>query len=485
MNLKKRYIPLILVVAFVVGILGAYTGLKLLGPKMTATETIDIPFTQKKSDDSLKGQMETIKQAYELIDEHYVEDVEDGQLLEGAIQGMLETLNDPYSSYMSGEMMNEFNEQITSSFQGIGAEVSMVDGKVTVVSPIKGSPAEKGGVRTNDQILKVDDQALDGMDLNEAVEQIRGEKGSEVVLTVQRKGAKKPFEITLVRDDIPIETVHSDMQDIQGKKTGVIEVSNFSETTSKEFAEELEKLEQEGMEGLVIDVRGNPGGLLDSVEEILSQFVPKDIPYVQIEDREGKKDKYHSTLEEKKSYPINVVIDEGSASASEILAVALKEVGYDTVGQTSFGKGTVQQAVPLNKEDGSTIKLTFFKWLSPEGNWINEKGVTPTVEQKQPEFYYTNPISVDKAFKLDQTEDEIENVQMMLKGIGYDPKRYDGYFDEATEKAVKDFQKQKELKVTGEVDEQTAAAIETEVIEVIRSGKQDLQLEKALDVLYD
>lgn len=485
MNFKKRYILLILVLAFAVGLLGAYTGFKIMEPKMTATEKIDIPFTQKKSDDSLDGQMETVKQAYELIDEHYVGDIEEGQLLEGAIQGMLETLNDPYSSYMSGEAMDEFNEQITSSFQGIGAEVSMVDGKVTVVSPIKGSPAEKGGVRTNDQILKVDDQELEGMDLNEAVEHIRGEKGTEVVLTVQRKGAKKPFEVTLVRDDIPIETVHSEMKEIDNKKTGIIEISNFSETTSKEFTEALEKLEQDGMEGLVLDVRGNPGGLLDSVEEILDHFIPKDVPYVQIEDRDGKKDKYYSQLEEKKPYPINVVTDEGSASASEILAVAMKEVGYDTVGETSFGKGTVQQAVPLNKEDGSTIKLTFFKWLSPEGNWINEKGVTPTVEQKQPEFYYTNPISVDKPFVLDQTDDEIENAQKMLKGVGHDPKRYDGYFDENTEKAVKDFQKEKDLKATGELDEKTAAAIETEIIDMIRSGKQDVQLQKALDVLYD
>src|SRR5699024_1143846 len=170
---------------------------------------------------------------------HYVEDVEGEQLLEGAIQGMLETLDDPYSSYMNAEAMKRFNEQIQSSFQGIGAEVSMVEGKVTIVAPIKDSPAEKAGLRPNDQILKVDDEELEGLDLNEAVEKIRGEKGSEVVLLVQRKGSSKPFEITIVRDDIPIETVHQELETVDGKKTGIIEISSFAETTAEEFEESL------------------------------------------------------------------------------------------------------------------------------------------------------------------------------------------------------------------------------------------------------
>src|SRR5699024_9385138 len=190
------------------------------------------------------------------------------------------------------------------------------------------------------------------------------------------------FKVEIVRDTIPIETVYSSIETIDNKKTGVIEITSFSETTADDFNTELSKLEKDEIEGLIIDVRGNPGGLLDSVEEILAHFVPEDIPYIQIEDQQGKKTPYHSNLAEKKDYPISVIIDEGSASASEILAVALKEIGYDIIGAPSFGKGTVQQAVPLG--DGSTIKLTFYKWLSPEGNWINEVGVEPTVEQKQP-----------------------------------------------------------------------------------------------------
>lgn len=482
MIFKKRELVMLVVLTFIVGLLGAYTGLKLFQPK--ATQDVQIPF-QTNISSNADELLETIKKAYDLINQHYIEDVDEQQLLEGAIQGMLETLNDPYSSYMNAEAMERFNEQIQSSFQGIGAEVSMVDGKVTIVAPIKNSPAEKAGLRPNDQILKVDDEDLEGLDLNEAVEKIRGEKGSEVVLTVQRQGTSEPFEVTIVRDEIPIETVYASTENVDGKKTGIIEITTFSETTAEEFNEAMTNMENDGIEGLVIDVRGNPGGLLDSIEEILQQFIPKDIPYLQIEDGDGNVEKFYTNLEEKKPYPISVIIDEGSASASEILAVAMKEVGYDIVGMTSFGKGTVQQAVPLGEEDEGTVKLTFYKWLSPKGNWINEKGVEPTVEQKQPEFYYANPIQIDEPLKLDQTDENIKNAQIMLQGIGYDPGRTDGYFDENTEEAITQFQRDHGLTTNGELDSETAYVIESEILDVIRNGEQDLQLEKALETLYE
>src|SRR5699024_9884591 len=184
----------------------------------------------------------------------------------------------------------------------------------------------------------------------------------------------------------------------------------------------------------------------DSVEEIMEHFVPKDIPYVQVEDRDGHKDKYYSDLEEKKDYPIDSVVDEGSASASEILAVELKEIDYDVIGETSFGKGTEQKAMPL--DNGGTLKLAILKWMTPEGNWIHEEGVEPTVEQKQPEYYYVNPVQIEDTLTFDQTDEQIENVQIMLKGLGFDPGRDDGYFDKKTKQAVKDYQADNDLKET-------------------------------------
>ena len=152
------------------------------------------------------------------------------------------------------------------------------------------------------------------------------------------------------------------------------------------------------------------------------------------------------------------------------------------VGNTSFGKGTVQQAVPLG--DGSTVKLTFYKWLSPEGNWINEEGVEPTVEVDQPDYYYVNPVQIDETLKLDSANDNLENIQVMLKGLGYDPGRTDGYFNKETQTAVEKFQKDNDLKKTGEIDEETAGVIEAKLVENIREGEDDKQLEKALEALY-
>lgn len=165
----------------------------------------------------------------------------------------------------------------------------------------------------------------------------------------------------------------SSVKEVNGHKTGYIAISSFSEDTAKDFTSSLKQLEKKGIEGLVLDVRGNPGGYLQSVEDILKHFITKDQPYIQIAERNGDRKRYFSKLKEQKPYPVNVLIDKGSASASEILAGAMKEAGkYEVVGDVSFGKGTVQQAVPMG--DGSNIKLTLYKWLTPKGNWIHKKG---------------------------------------------------------------------------------------------------------------
>ncbi|WP_156855670.1 S41 family peptidase [Oceanobacillus sp. AG] len=485
MKLNRLQIVLLLAAALLLGFLGAYAGISIAGDKDSGQQTASRENLEEKlngdKSESLTGDLQKVEQAYALIQENYVEEVDGNELVEGAIEGMLATLEDPHSSYLNLESMDEFNQQIESSFEGIGAEVSMVNGVVTIVSPIKDSPAEKAGLRPNDQVLTVDGEDLDGLNLNEAVAKIRGEKGTEVTLEIIR-AAGDPFEVVIARDTIPIETVYSETETIDGKTTGIIEITNFSENTATEFIEHLSDLEDNGLDGLVIDVRGNPGGLLNVVEDMLALFVPEDLPFIQIEDADGNIEAIHSDLKETKDYPISVLIDEGSASASEILAVALQELDYDIVGQTSYGKGTVQTAVPLG--DGSSIKLTTFKWLSPNGEWINEVGVEPNIPVDQPDYYYANPISIEEPFGLDDTDPGIANIQLMLGGIGYDPGRMDGYFNEQTEEAVKQFQKDNDLSATGEVDEETAGLIDTRVIERIRSGEDDVQLEKALEELY-
>lgn len=487
MKLSKKQIVLFLVGVLLLGFIGGYAGIQLAQDNNQQTRQSTVENSLSNEDGStgqseLTGDLSKVSQAYDIIKENYLEDVEDKQLVEGAIEGMLATLDDQHTSYLDVEMMQQFNEQIESSFEGIGAEVSMVNGNVTIVSPMKGSPAEEAGLRPNDQVLTVDGEGLDGLNLNEAVAQIRGEKGSEVVLEIQRAGVTEPFEVTIVRDTIPVETVYSETKEVDGKLTGIIEITNFSEKTGEEFDQQLTELENQGVEGLVIDVRGNPGGLLNVAEDILKHLVPKDLPILQIEDGEGQVEEVYSELEAKKDYPISVLIDEGSASASEILAVAMKDLGYDIVGETSYGKGTVQQAVPMG--DGSSIKLTTLKWLSPKGEWINEEGVEPTIEEKQPEYYYSIPIQVEEPFSIDETSEEIANMQVMLSGLSYDTGRTDGYFDEQTEKAVKDFQEDNDIESTGEVDTETGGLIESQLVEKIRNGEDDQQLDTSLEELY-
>jgi carboxyl-terminal processing protease len=474
-QIRKATLIIAIIVALVVGAGGSYAFTSYVDKKGTGI--------QSASEDT--SGLTEVENAYQLIEDNALAKPDAQQLQDGAIQGMLETLDDPYSSFLDEESSTQLNQQLESSFEGIGAEVSMVEKQVTIVAPIKDSPAEDAGLRPNDQVLEVDGDSLQGLDLQEAVNKIRGEKGTTVTLSVKRPGVSEELKIDVTRDEIPVETVYADTKEVDGKKAGVLEITSFSESTADEFKTALDKLEQEGIEGLTIDVRGNPGGILTTVEDILKNFVPSDKPYLQIEDKNGEKQKFYTELKEKKDYPINVLIDEGSASASEILAGAMNQAGdYELIGKTTFGKGTVQQTVPLENE--SMLKLTLYKWLTPNGDWIHEKGIKPTVEVNQPEYFYSSPIQLDENEKLafNDNNDKIKNLQIMLDGLGYDPSRKDGYFNEKTETAVKQFQQDNDLQGTGEVDQETADLLQTKIIEQVRDGKHDNQMDKALQELF-
>ena len=486
--MNRRITALMMALSMTLGALGMFFGLELIDEKepqkqqAAAVPAMAELFTTGESAEDVPG-FDKFKQAYELISSKYVEEVDQEELLEGAIQGMLTTLDDPYSVYMNKETAKQFSDSLDSSFEGIGAEVGMTEGKVTIISPFKNSPAEKAGLRPNDQIVSIDGEPIEGLDLHQAVLKIRGEKGSKVVIEVVRANAREKLSFDVIRDEIPIETVFSSIKEHKDKKVGYIEITSFSENTAVDFSKQLADLEEKKIEGLVLDVRGNPGGYLQSVEEILKQFVTKDIPYIQIEERNGEKKRYFSTLTETKEYPVTVLIDKGSASASEILAGALKEANdYDIVGETSFGKGTVEHAVPMG--DGSNIKLTLYKWLTPEGNWIHKKGVEPTIEAKQPAFLQAGPIQVEKSLVADMNNEQVKTAQLILKGLGLTPGREDGYYNQTTVEAVKTFQQRNSLKVSGEIDPKTADKLNEKVIEFKDQSENDLQLKKAIEELF-
>ncbi|AWB46197.1 peptidase S41 [Paenibacillus sp. CAA11] len=425
-------------------------------------------------------QLDKVKTAMELVKQNYYQDVDTDKLVDGAIQGMMNALNDPFSSYMGKQTAKQFTEQIQGSFTGIGAEVSMENGNVVVVSPIKGSPAEKAGIRAKDILLSVNGQSFEGLTLNEAVAKIRGPKGTVAKVKVKREGSPNPLEFSINRDDIALETVNARME--QGG-IGYIEITEFSENTAERFASELAKLESQGMKGLVLDVRNNPGGVLGTVEEMAQRFVPKGKLIVQVEYKSGERKKTVSTGPSSvKPYPVVLLTNKGSASASEILAGALKEsAGAKLIGENTYGKGTVQQSYNRPFGDGSLLKITMAKWLTPDGEWIHKKGIKPDVAVAQPDYFSVAPINKEKTLKFDDNNDDVKSAQTMLNGLGYKPGRRDGYFDAGTRDAVRKFQEDQNLPVSGDIDAKTADAMEENLVKKIADPQNDAQLNRAFE----
>lgn len=416
-------------------------------------------------------------EVYDKLESSYYKKVDKKTLINGAINGMVDSLGDPYSDYMSEDEAKQFNESISSSFEGIGAEIQEKDGFITVVSPIKGSPAEKAGLKPNDKILAVNDKSIRGMSANEAVLLIRGKKGTSVKLTIQPAGSKETAEMTIVRDTIPINTVYAEMM-----KNGVakVQITSFSNNTYDELVKALDEMDKKGMKSLILDLRQNPGGLLNQALEISNLFVPEGKTIVQTEGRNGKRDQEVAKAGKKINVPAVVLIDEGSASASEITAAALNEsAGIPLIGHKSFGKGTVQTATDF--KDGSDVKFTVAKWLTPNGEWIHEKGIEPEYKVDLPKYANLPIIDPSKKWKKSDVSSNIKTAEQMLKAVGYNPGKVDGLYDSQTEKAVQAFQKAEHLKVNGILEGDTTIELMNKLREKII--KDDPQVKKATEVL--
>lgn len=417
--------------------------------------------------------------AYDTLKNGYYQKVDQKKLINGAINGMVQSLGDPFSDYMSNDEAQSFHSQISSSFEGIGAEIQEKDGHIVIVSPIKGSPAEKAGLKPNDMILSVNGKSLQGMNSSQAVALIRGKKGTKVELSIQRPGTENPVKVSIVRNEIPIETVYGEMV---GKGIAEVQITSFSTNTSKELVGKLNDLQKQGMKGLVLDLRQNPGGLLDQAINISSLFVPKGKVLFKVEDRNGNIKEYTSQNAGTPTLPLVVLIDSGSASASEILSSAVREsAGVPLIGEKSFGKGTVQTAQDF--PDGSDLKYTIAKWLTPNGNWIHKKGLKPDYPVSLPSYASLPIINPDNELKLSMASTEVKTAQQMLKAIGFDPGRTDGYFDEKTRTAVVSFEKAEKLQADGVLKGDTTMRLMELIREKIQ--KNDTQLQKAIEVLKE
>lgn len=418
-----------------------------------------------------KEDLKKIDALYNEITNHYVGKVDEKKLVDGALKGMTEALDDPYSSYLNEPEADELDQSLAGSFEGIGATMTMADDLPTVAqAPIEGSPAAKAGMKTNDAILKVDDEETQGKTLTQVVSKIRGKKGTEVRLTIAR--GEETFELKLTRDTIPIETVKGNL-DEKDHSVGSIKITSFGENTFKELQKTIKTLRKEGATSFVIDLRQNPGGLLDQVEQMASMFLKDGKPIIQFEDKNGNtsKDVASNQLDNgfKVMEPTVVLVDEGSASASEIFAAALKESGNKTIiGTKTFGKGTVQTVKNLNGK--SEIKLTVLKWLTPKGEWIHEKGLEPTIKVDYPDYAYLSPISRDKTLKQGESSPVIKNVNALLQALDYTVDGQSSEFSEQTKLAVESIQKDSELPVTGEIDNETATLIESAIGQKIKDN---------------
>ncbi len=333
--------------------------------------------------------LEEFEEVYNLINSSYYIDINNKTLIEGAINGMLGSLNDPHTSYFNKSETDSFNEQMNGSYEGIGAEISLdSNGNVIVFSVFKNSPAAEAGLKFNDIILEVNNKSTKGMSTTEVVALIKDVNKKTANIKINRNGETLEFEVE--KRVVIIESVESKIYNKNGKKIGYVLINTFANNTYDQFRTHIEDLEKENISGLVIDVRGNTGGYLHSVTSMLDMFLPKGTITYQIADKKTTY-KYSALTNESRNYPIAVLVNKSSASASEILAVSLKEsYGAEVIGTYTYGKGTVQTTKDLTTS-GGMIKYTIQKWLSPKGNWINDVGVEPTIKEDLSSKYEKDP----------------------------------------------------------------------------------------------
>lgn len=353
-----------------------------------------------------------------LVKKNYVDTIEeDKDLIYGAIKGMLNSL-DPHSAFMPPNVFKEMQIDTKGEFGGLGIKIGIKDRILTVISPIEDTPAYRAGVKAGDKIIKINDESTKNMSLHDAVTKLRGRKGTSVTITIAREGLEKPKEITIVRDIIKIRSVKTKVID---ENIGYVKLLQFQQKTAAELEKALKSIEKEGINDLILDLRNNPGGLLNSAIDVANQFLPSHTLVVYIKGRNEKKIEYNTTKGRQiKEYPMIVLVNEGSASASEIVAGALQDWEKAVIlGTQTFGKGSVQTVIPLS--DGSGLRLTTARYYTPKGRSIQATGIEPDIVVKPVTTgeAKTHPIirekDLEKHLENDQTKD-LEKVQDKEEG---------------------------------------------------------------------
>jgi carboxyl-terminal processing protease len=325
--------------------------------------------------------LKAFTQALELVKRNYVENPDSRELIQGAIRGMVSSL-DPHSSYMNERSFKEMNMDIKGEFQGVGIQIGVKNQQLTIIAPIDDTPGFRAGLAAGDKIMKINDEWTKDMSIEQAVDKMRGPKNTQVSLLIFREGWDKPKEFKITRDVIKVMSVKSEMLD---NEIGYIKIIQFQGQTTEELEKALKNLEAKGIKKLVLDLRNDPGGLLDSSVDVSGKFLPREslVVYIQGRQKSDRKDFLTSGPEKPREFPMVVLVNTGSASASEIVAGALQDSKRAViVGTQTFGKGSVQTVFPL--EGGTGLRLTTAKYYTPSGRSIQNVGITPDIEVKLP-----------------------------------------------------------------------------------------------------
>ena len=432
------------------------------------------------SGDLTNEDLKKLELVYDTLVNGYVDkNISKDDLINGALKGMAEATGDPYTNYLVNDETAAIDETMTGSFGGIGAELRSENNRVIISNTREGTPAQKIGLQENDAILKVNGEDMEGKSISYVVSKVRGEVGTDVTLTIQR--GTQELEVKITRAKIAIETVKGTV-DSTDATIGHVQINSFAKNTAKEVEKAVTDLREKGVKKFIFDVRYNPGGLLDQAIMIANMFVDDGKTILNVENRDGQIKSYNASKDYgtfKITEPYVLLVNEGSASASEILAAALKEsADAKLIGKKTYGKGTVQSVIEVG--DNAELKYTIAKWLTPNKTWIHKTGIEPTEEVSMPDYYNITIIDTREVVKEGAVSDNVKTIETILKGLGYDVTA-DGYFDSKTTEAVKEFQKSKGLSETGEVDEKTGTALMSAIRDALKAN--DTQYKAAVKAL--
>ncbi|MDW7651603.1 MAG: S41 family peptidase [Bacillota bacterium] len=429
------------------------------------------------NEDEVREELQAFLDVLDILTDRYLDEVSEEDLINAAIQGMVESLDDPQTSFLDPSHWEEMMIKIDGSFSGIGIEINSVDDYITVISPIKNTPGERAGLLSGDRIVEVDGEDIIGITTMEAVKLMRGPEGTPVTLTVERDGEDRPLTFEIIRGNIVLPSVFPEMLE---NNIGYIEITSFDDHTGEDFRKGLLELETQGMKGLILDLRDNPGGLLTEAIKVGQELLPAG-PITHVVDRDGTIVNTYRSYGVEKPYPVVVLVNGASASASEIIAGAFQDTKTATlVGTKTYGKATVQHLEELANSTG--LRYTMAKYTTPEGRDIHGEGLEPDVTVELPEEFYMTYHRVVSDLNPGDENTNVLFLQKMLLALKYNVDET-GIYDRATEQAIRSFQSKHGLTVTGTVNNETREKLDEELDALQK--QLDEQFKKAWEIILE